>query len=79
MQFKPTQWTLAAAVMATLAAPALAQAPAWPEKTITIVVPTAAGGANDAMARILAQGLSTRLGKPVVVENKAGANGAIAS
>jgi tripartite-type tricarboxylate transporter receptor subunit TctC len=56
---------------------ALAQA--WPEKAITIVVPTVAGGANDAMARILGQGLTTRLGKPVIVENKAGANGAIAS
>ncbi len=56
---------------------ALAQS--WPDKTLTIVVPTAAGGANDAMARILAQGLSTRLGKPVIVDNKAGANGAIAS
>ncbi|MDO8770370.1 MAG: tripartite tricarboxylate transporter substrate binding protein [Burkholderiaceae bacterium] len=60
-----------------LASPAQAQS--WPEKTITIVVPTAAGGANDAMARIIGQGLSTRLGKPVIVENKAGANGAIAS
>jgi hypothetical protein len=64
-------------VMATLASPVLAQT--WPEKTITIVVPTAAGGANDAMARILAQGLGTRLGKSVIVDNKAGANGAIAS
>lgn len=60
-----------------LAGPALAQT--WPEKTITIVVPTAAGGANDAMARIIGQGLSTRLGKSVIVDNKAGANGAIAS
>ena len=51
----------------------------WPEKAITIVVPTSAGGANDAMARVLAQGLSTRLGKPVIVDNRAGANGAIAS
>ena len=59
--------------------PPLALAQSWPEKTITIVVPTAAGGANDAMARILAQGLSTRLGKSVIVDNKAGANGAIAS
>jgi hypothetical protein len=65
------------AFMAALASPALAQT--WPDKSITIVVPTAAGGANDAMARILGQGLSTRLGKPVIVDNKAGANGAIAS
>ena len=56
---------------------ALAQT--WPEKAITIVVPTTAGGANDAMARILGQGLGARLGKPVIVDNKAGANGAIAS
>ena len=70
--------SLAAGVLSLLGTtPALAQA--WPEKTITIVVPTAAGGANDAMARIIAQGLSTRLGKSVIVENKAGANGAIAA
>lgn len=60
-----------------MASPALAQS--WPDKAITIVVPTSAGGANDAMARIIAQGMSQRLGKPVIVENKAGANGAIAS
>jgi hypothetical protein len=63
--------------MAATCGQALAQA--WPEKAVTIVVPTAAGGANDAMARMIAQGLSARLGKPVIVENKAGANGAIAS
>ena len=70
--------SMAAGVLSLLGtAPALAQA--WPEKTITIVVPTAAGGANDAMARIIAQGMSARLGKSVVVDNKAGANGAIAA
>ena len=70
--------SLAAGVLSLLGTtPALAQA--WPEKTITIVVATAAGGANDAMARIIAQGLSTRLGKSVIVDNKAGANGAIAA
>jgi tripartite-type tricarboxylate transporter receptor subunit TctC len=68
---------LMAALAIALSGPVLAQA--WPEKTITIVVPTAAGGANDAMARIIGQGLSARLGKSVIVENKAGANGAIAS
>jgi tripartite-type tricarboxylate transporter receptor subunit TctC len=68
---------LAMGLSVALMVPALAQT--WPEKTITIVVPTAAGGANDAMARLIAQGLSVRLGKSVIVENKAGANGAIAS
>ena len=52
---------------------------AFPEKPITIVVPTAAGGANDAMARVIGQGLSTLLKQPVIVDNKAGANGAIAA
>ena len=71
-------FSMAASVLSLLGtSPSLAQG--WPEKTVTIVVPTAAGGANDAMARIIAQGLSARLGKPVVVDNKAGANGAIAA
>jgi tripartite-type tricarboxylate transporter receptor subunit TctC len=69
----------ALALSMSLVSPIAALAQAWPEKGITIVVPTAAGGANDAMARVLAQGLSTRLGKSVIVDNKAGANGAIAS
>ena len=51
----------------------------FPSKTITIIVPTAPGGANDAMARIIAQSMSPHLGQAVIVENKAGANGAIAS
>lgn len=67
------------AMLASLAFAGPAAAQAWPDKPITIVVPTAAGGANDAMARIIGQGLSVRLGKPVIVDNKAGANGAIAS
>ena len=57
----------------------LLQAQTYPSKNITIVVPTAPGGANDAMARIIAQGLSQKMGQPVIVENKPGANGAIAS
>ena len=54
-------------------------AAAWPEKSITIVVPTSAGGANDAMARTIGQAMSIALKQTVIVENKAGANGAIAS
>ena len=52
---------------------------AFPEKTITIVVPTAAGGGNDTMARVIAQKMATLLGQSVIVENKPGANGAIAA
>lgn len=64
-----------AAVMAASASLAMA----YPDKVITIVVPTAAGGANDAMARVIGQAMSAALKQPVVVDNKAGANGAIAS
>jgi tripartite-type tricarboxylate transporter receptor subunit TctC len=77
MPWMPWLSGLAMALLAPACSQALAQS--WPEKTVTIVVPTAAGGANDAMARIIGQGLSSRLGKPVIVDNKAGANGAIAS
>ncbi len=52
---------------------------AFPEKTITIVVPTAAGGGNDAIARTIGERLGALLGKTVIVDNRAGANGAIAS
>ena len=48
-------------------------------KTITIVVPTAAGGGNDAMARTIAQKLGPLLGQTVIIDNRAGANGSIAS
>ena len=75
--FRPALTGLCLALTAAASGQALAQD--WPVKNITIVVPTAAGGANDAMARIIGQGLATRLGKGVIVENTAGANGAIAS
>ncbi len=71
---------LAAAALATTVQlfPTLAHA-AYPDKPITLVVPTAAGGGNDGMARVVALKLSTLLGQQVIVENKAGANGAIAA
>jgi tripartite-type tricarboxylate transporter receptor subunit TctC len=55
--------------------------PIWAadEKPLTIVVPTAAGGGNDAMARTVGQKLGVLLGRSVIVENKAGANGALAA
>lgn len=48
-------------------------------RPITIVVPTAPGGGNDAMARTIGQKMSTLLNRPVIVDNKAGANGALAA
>ncbi|MGM9424899.1 Bug family tripartite tricarboxylate transporter substrate binding protein [Hydrogenophaga sp. MI9] len=69
--------TLTAVALALAAFGAAAQT--FPSKTITIVVPTAAGGGNDLMARTIAQKLGTLVGQSVIVENKAGANGAIAS
>ena len=52
---------------------------AFPSKTITIVVPTVAGGGNDAMARTIAQKLGPLLGQTITIDNRAGANGSIAS
>lgn len=50
----------------------------WPTKPIRIVVGGPAGGTADALARIVAEGLTQSLGKPIIVENKPGAAGAIA-
>jgi tripartite-type tricarboxylate transporter receptor subunit TctC len=54
---------------------ALAQA--WPNKPISLVVPYAAGGGLDGMARLLANDLTQRLGQQVIVDIRAGANGTI--
>ncbi|HEX7889082.1 MAG TPA: tripartite tricarboxylate transporter substrate binding protein [Ramlibacter sp.] len=64
--------TFAAAALAASALPALAQAPAaaFPTKPIRIIVGYAPGGANDILARIVAQKMAEGLGKEVVVENK---------
>ncbi|HYC36018.1 MAG TPA: tripartite tricarboxylate transporter substrate binding protein [Usitatibacter sp.] len=49
----------------------------WPSKVVKFVVPYGAGGSTDALARLVAQRLSDRWGKSVIVENKPGANGII--
>lgn len=64
---------LAGCTAALLAGAAAAQA--YPAKTVTLVVPYAPGGGHDAMARIVAERLTGKLGQTVLVENKPGANG----
>ena len=56
-----------------------ANAQSYPARAVTIVVPYAAGGGIDLMARMLAQRLTDMLGQPFVVENRLGAGGVIAS
>jgi tripartite-type tricarboxylate transporter receptor subunit TctC len=75
MQFKRTMITLLG-----LATAAFAHAQgAWPNKSITLVVPFAAGGPTDVVARTLAASMSKTLGQTVVVENKLGAGGNVAA
>lgn len=61
----------------SVVATSVAQAADWPSKPITIVVAYPAGGDTDAVARLLGEKLGTRLGQPVIVENKSGASGII--
>jgi tripartite-type tricarboxylate transporter receptor subunit TctC len=63
-------------VLLLICAP-VAQAQEWPTRQLTIVVPFPPGGSVDAMARLVQPGLSQALGTTVVIENKAGAQGAI--
>lgn len=59
--------------------PTSAGAQAWPTKNIRIVLQFPPGGSTDVVARILAQALTAKLGQTVIVENKPGADGAIAA
>ena len=60
-----------------LAAPALRAQGSWPERPVTLVCCFPPGGSTDISARLVAPGLAEILGKPVVVENRAGAGGTI--
>ena len=58
-------------LLCAVATPAMA---GWPDQPIRIVVPYPAGGAVDAMLRVMAPKMSEKLGQPIVVDNRAGAN-----
>ena len=72
MTFKKILAFAAVAAMTSLPAQA-----AWPERPITLIVPWAAGGGTDAVARIMAAGLEKELGKPVNVVNRTGGGGVV--
>lgn len=75
---KSVRAALAAATLAVAASPAIALAD-YPDRPMTLLVPAAPGGTTDLAARLIAQPLGEALGQSVVVENKPGASGSIAS
>jgi tripartite-type tricarboxylate transporter receptor subunit TctC len=74
---KPGVTALLAAAILGISASGAAVAQAYPNKPIRLIVPFAAGGTTDIVARIVANGLSQELGQTVVVENRGGGGGAI--
>ena len=68
---------LAALAFAASAAPGFSQGASFPDRTIRIVVPFAAGGGVDVLARMMAERMQAKLGVNVIVENRAGASGTI--
>ena len=67
----------AATLLPLVITPAVAQAQAWPQKPIRIVVTFSPGGSSDIVARLLQPGLQEKLGQTVIVENKPGAGSTI--
>ncbi len=72
-----TRRSFLVAALGALTSPAFAQG--WPQRPVTVLVPFAAGGNTDGIARMAAQRLSEALGQQFVVENRPGAGGAIAA
>src|SRR5438309_11481388 len=66
------------ALLGLSAAPASAQAPAWPTRAVKFIVPFGPGAGADIGARLFAEKLQAKWGQPVVVENKPGGDGIVA-
>ncbi|MDB5884694.1 MAG: LacI family transcriptional regulator [Polaromonas sp.] len=81
MRLNRRMWTITACAIASLTALAgpMAYAEDYPNKPIRIIVPLPPGGSNDVLARLLGQKMSEAFGQPVIVENKPGAAGNIAT
>jgi tripartite-type tricarboxylate transporter receptor subunit TctC len=77
MKLKYKLVVLAAAT--SMLAPLAVLAQAYPVKTVRVIVPWPPGGANDVVARIVAQRMTEQLGQQVIVENRGGASGTIGS
>src|SRR5215470_14168878 len=71
--------TFAAAAAAALLAGAPTQAQQYPQRPISMIVPFAAGGPTDVLARVLGQHMSQTLGQSIIVEDVTGAGGTIGS
>ena len=78
MRFTVRRALLAAAALAAFA-PLAVQAQAYPDHPIRLLIPYAAGGSTDNMARVLQEPLQKALGQPIIIDNKSGASGILAA
>src|SRR5262245_6218263 len=78
-QMRQMLLTLAMGLASVLAAPGLHAADPYPSKPIRIVVPFGAGGIADLTARTVADKMQASLGQPIVIENRPGAGGVVAT
>jgi tripartite-type tricarboxylate transporter receptor subunit TctC len=74
---KALLWGMAAALMLGISAGEATAQKAYPERPVTIVVPAAAGGPSDTVARLVAESMSKTLGQQIVIENMGGAGGSL--